>query len=170
LATAGYPDGKGFPPLELAYREGTGDSQICCEAVQESLKQNLGITVNVKTLEIGALLQARNENKLQLYFFSWYADYLDPQNFLSFLFSSDAKLNHDGYKNPEFDDLCKQADSIVDESKRIALYNRAEDIAVLDVARIPLYYQRDAILVGPRVTGIRNNVFGQLPDTEVKVK
>jgi len=116
------------------------------------------------------MLQARNENKLQLYFLSWYADYLDPQNFLSFLFCSDAKLNHDGYKNAEFDELCKQADSIVDEPKRIALYNRAEDIAVLDGARIPLYYQKDAILVGPRVTGIRSNLFGQLPNTKVKIK
>jgi ABC-type transport system substrate-binding protein len=170
LASAGYPGGAGFPPIELAYREGAGDAQLCCEAVQQSLKQNLGITVTVRTMEWGAMLQARNENKLQLYFLSWYADYLDPQNFLSFLFCSDAKLNHDGYKNAEFDELCKQADSIVDEPKRIALYNRAEDIAVLDGARIPLYYQKDAILVGPRVTGIRSNLFGQLPNTKVKIK
>lgn len=169
LAAAGYPGGKGFPPLELAYRSDAGDAQVCCEAVQHSLEQNLGITVNAKTMVLGALLDARNKNKLQLYFLSWYADYLDPQNFLSFLLSSESKLNHDGYKNPEFDDLCKQADSISDEPKRLTLYNRAEDIAVLDGARIPLYFQKDAILVSPRVTGIRNNVFGQLPNTTVKV-
>jgi len=169
LAAAGYPGGKGFPPIELAYKVDGGDAQICCEAVQHSLEQNLGITVNAKTMELGALLDARNKNKLQLYFISWYADYLDPQNFLSFLLSSDSKLNHDGYKNAEFDDLCKQADSISDEPKRLALYNRAEDIAVLDGARIPLYYQKDAILMSPRVSGIRSNLFGQLPNTTVKV-
>lgn len=169
LAAAGYPNGKGFPPVELAYREGAGDAQICCEAVQQSLKQNLGITVNVRTMEWSAMLDARNKNKLQLYFLSWYADYLDPQNFLSFLMISDAKLNHDGYANADFDKLCTQADSIMDEAKRIALYNQAEDVALQDGARIPIYYQRDAILIGPHVTGVRNNLFGQLPNTTVKI-
>jgi len=169
LAAAGYPDGKGFPQIELAYRADAGDAQISCEAIQQSLKQNLGITVTVRPMEWGTLLDARNKNKLQIYFGSWYADYLDPQNFLSFLFCSDSKLNHDGYKNEEFDSLCKEADSISDEQKRISLYNRAEDIAVLDGARIPLYYQKDATLVSPRVTGLRFNLFGTLPNTTVKV-
>jgi len=170
LAEAGYPDGKGFPALELVYKDGAGDGQLCCEAVQQALKQNLGISISVRAMEWGTLLQNRNQNKLQLYYLSWYADYLDPQNFLSFLFESDAKLNHDGYKNAEFDDLCKKADSIMDEKQRIALYNRAEDILVLDAARIPIFYQRDAILVSPRVSGLRSNLFGQMPNTAVSVK
>lgn len=170
LAEAGYPDGRGFPPIELAYRVDASDARICCEAVQESLVKNLNITVNVRTLDWGALLDARNKNKLQLYFLDWYADYLDPQNFLSFLLSSDSKLNHDGYSNPDFDALTKRADSLLDEGQRTALYNRAEDIAILDGARIPLYFQRDAILVSPRVTGYRSNLFGQLPDTAVRVR
>jgi oligopeptide transport system substrate-binding protein len=170
LAEAGFPDGKGFPPIELAYRADAGDAQVVCEAVQESLKQNLSIAVNVRTMEWNAYLAARNDNKLQLYFLSWYADYLDPQNLLSFLLTTDSKLNHDGYSNAQFDALCKEADSIFDEKKRIALYNRAEDIAVLDGARIPLYFQRDAILTNPRITGVRSNIFGQLPNTTVKVR
>ena len=169
LAEAGYPDGKGFPAIELEYREGAGDAQICCESILEDLKKNLGITVNIRTMEWGAMLHARNENKLQMYFLSWYADYLDPQNFLSFLLNSDAKMNHDGYKNDKFDDLCKKADSLLDEKQRIDLYQQAEDVAVLDVARVPLYFQRDAILVSPRVSGLRSNLFGPLPDTTVKV-
>ena len=169
LAEAGYPDGKGFPPLELAYRVGAGDGQIVCEAVLESLSKNLGITVNVRTMEWGAMLQARNNNKLQLYFLSWIADYLDPENFLSFILASDAKLNHDGYNNPKFDELCQKGDTILDEKQRIPLYNQAEDLAVLDVARIPLYFQRDPILISSRVSGVRSNLFGQLPNTTVKV-
>ncbi len=169
LAEAGFPEGKGFPAIDLVYREGAGDAQICCEDIQQMLKQNLGITVNVRVMEWSGFLAARNENKLQLYFLSWYADYLDPQNFLSFLLAGDAKLNHDGYKNDKFDDLCKKADSILDEKQRLELYSQAEDVAVMDAARIPLYFQRDAVLHSPRVTGIRHNLFGQLPNTTVKV-
>lgn len=169
LASAGFPDGKGFPPIELAYRAQAGDSQIVSEAVQEQLKQNLGIAVNVRPMEWGALLQTRNHNKLDMYYLSWYADYLDPQNFLSFLFMSNAKLNHDGYKNLQFDAICRQADSITDESKRMALYNQAEDIAIQDAARVPIYFQVDAVLVNTRVKGLRSNLFGQLPNTTVTV-
>ncbi len=108
LAAAGYQDGQGFPPIELAYRDQAADAQIACEAIQQSLRQNLGINITMRTLEWSAMLQARNENKLQLYFLSWYADYLDAQNFLSFLLTSDAKLNHDGYKNAKFDALVQR--------------------------------------------------------------
>ena len=116
------------------------------------------------------MLHARNENKLEIYFLSWYADYLDPQNFLSFLFMSDAKLNHDAYASSKFDALCKEADSITDEAKRIALYQQAEDIAIQDGARIPIYYQVDNILVNSRVTGFRTNLFGQMPNLTVSVQ
>jgi len=170
LAAAGYPDAKGLPPVELVYREQAGDSQVVCEAVQQSLKQNLGLTVNVRTLEWGSLLHARNENKLEMYFLSWYADYLDPQNFLSFLFMSDAKLNHDAYANAKFDSLCKEADSIIDEKKRLDLYHQAEDIAIQDAARVPIYFQVDNILVNSRVKGFRTNLFGQMPNLTVSVQ
>ncbi len=170
LALAGFPGGKGLPPIELAFREQTGDSQIVCEALQQSLKQTLGITVNIRTMEWGALLHARNVNKLDMYFLSWYADYLDPQNFLSFLFLSDAKLNHDAYKNSEFDALCHQADQIMDEAKRIEIYHKAEDILVQDAARVPIYYQVDPVLVSTRVKGLRTNLFGQLPNTTVSIQ
>ncbi len=170
LASAGYPDGKGLPPIELAMREQTGDSQIVCEAVQQNLKQNLGIAVNVRSMEWSAMLHARNQNKLEMYFISWYADYLDPQNFLSFLFISDAKMNHDGYKNPQFDKLCNEADSITDEAKRLDLYHQAEDILVQDAGRVPIYYQVDAVLVNPRVKGLRSNLFGQMPNLTVSVE
>ncbi|MDR3691979.1 MAG: peptide ABC transporter substrate-binding protein [Fimbriimonas sp.] len=170
LSAAGYPDGKGFPSIEMTYRAQAGDAQIVCEAAQQQLKQNLGIAVTVRPMEWGALLQSRNENKLDLYYLSWYADYLDPQNFLSFLFMSDAKLNHDGYKNASFDALCRKADAITDEAQRIQLYNQAEDILIQDGARVPLYYQVDEELVSDRVSGLKSNLFGQLPNTSVTVK
>ncbi|MFX8957552.1 hypothetical protein ABTN31_19785, partial [Acinetobacter baumannii] len=76
--------------------------------------------------------------------------------------TSDAASNHDGYKSPEFDRLCAQADSTADEKQRVELYNKAEDIAIQDAARVPIYYPVDQILVSPRVHGLRSNVLGQL--------
>jgi oligopeptide transport system substrate-binding protein len=103
-------------------------------------------------------------------FSSWYADYLDPQNFLSMLLTTGAAQNTEGWSNPLFDALCAKADADPNQSSRIKTYQDAEDIAVQDGAKLTLYFQRDAILVSPRVTGIRTNLFGDLPDLEVHLK
>jgi ABC-type transport system substrate-binding protein len=83
---------------------------------------------------------------------------------------SDAKLNHDAYANAKFDSLCKEADSIIDEKKRLDLYHQAEDIAIQDAARVPIYFQVDNILVNSRVKGFRTNLFGQMPNLTVSVQ
>jgi len=167
LAAAGYPGGKGLPPLHIVYRATTPGSQRVCEAVESSLRQNLNFPVKLQSLDWSAFLDARNKGKLEGYFLSWYADYLDPQNFLSFLLSSTARLNRDGYKNAEFDRLCQTADTTLNEADRIKNYQQAEDVAIQDGARVPLYFQRDALLISPRIKGLRSNLFGQMPHTMV---
>ncbi len=170
LAEAGYPGGRGFPELTITVREKTPDSLIVGESVQTQLRRNLRITVKPKVLQWGTLLNERNENRLQLYFLSWYADYLDAQNFLSLLLRSGAPNNHDGFSNATFDKMVDEADSITDEKRRVALYQKAEDLVVLSGARIPLFFQQDAVLVNPRVKGLDFNLMGNLPPTRVTLK
>ena len=51
LAEAGYPDGKGFPKLTLALRAETALPQSIAQAYAASLKENLGIEVEVQNME-----------------------------------------------------------------------------------------------------------------------
>jgi oligopeptide transport system substrate-binding protein len=169
LAQAGYPDGKGLPDLTLSYRDQRPDAYVVSEAVGEMLKENLGVPIKLRTMEWGALLKARDSKQLQMVAGSWYADYLDPQNFLSFLLTTSASGNYDGYSNPEFDRLCAQADAESEPSKRIPLYQTAEDILIEDAARMPLYFDRGVSLVSPRVHGLRKNLFGLLPQTTMRM-
>jgi hypothetical protein len=39
-----------------------------------------------------------------------------------------------------------------------------------DAPFIPIYFQRDAELIRPRVEGLRESVFGHLPHTTVSLK
>ena len=169
LTAAGYPGGKGLPALELAYRSGKPDARLACEAAATAWRKDLSAPVSPRALEWGAMLQQRNKDRLQMALMSWYADYLDPQNFLSLLMTSTSKLNHDGYSNPEFDRLCAEADVDGNPAHRSALYQRAERIAVEDVARLPLYFERAPLLVSPRVSGLRTNLFGLMPQTTTQV-
>ncbi|MBW7929193.1 MAG: hypothetical protein H3C58_14135, partial [Fimbriimonadaceae bacterium] len=109
------------------------------------------------------MLERRNKKQLGFFVMSWYADYLDPQNFLSLLFAGYSPHNSLNYANPEVDALCRSADSFagpVDE--RMRLYQRAEDRILQDAPWVPLYYVRDVVLIRPRVEGLRFNGFGAM--------
>jgi ABC-type transport system substrate-binding protein len=169
MAQAGHPNGRGLPPLEIYYREAQPDSRMVAEAVFASLKQNIGFPIKLRALEASVFFEKRNAGKLPGFFLSWGADYLDPQNFTTFLLRSDSSMDFEKYKNIEFDRVGKEADETLDPDKRIKLYQQAEDILIQDVARVPLYYGRDSLLVSPKVTGLRMNLMGLLPHNKVQI-
>ncbi len=169
LAEAGYPDGKNMPALELTHREGYPDIKTVAEAVAGQIKANLGVEVRVQPMEWLKYLDVYNKKQQVFYHMRWAADYLDPQNFLSHMLATNGPENKFGYSNPEFDALCRQADTTVDMEKRIPLYQRAEDIALQDVAWIPIYFQRDIELHRPGIGAMRESLFGHLPHTTTTV-
>ena len=169
LAQAGYPGGKGLPPLTITYREGRPDSQLLAVSTVTDLKKNLGVEVATRAMEWRTFLEARNAKKLQFVGLRWFADYLDPENFISFLLTSKAVENRDGYSNAKVDDLCARADVEPDAEKRRAMYQEAEDLLLEDAARIPAYFGRDMILVKPQVKGLRTNLFGTMVHTTVEI-
>ena len=78
--------------------------------------------------------------------------------------------NKTNYSNPEYDALTSRADSILDEPERLRLYAQAEDIVLQDAIFIPIYFQRDAELISPRVKGLRESLFGHLPHTTTRIE
>jgi len=137
--------------------------------VQADLKANLGITINAKPMASPAYLDRYNKKTLPTYHMRWGADYLDPQNFISIFFNTKGAENKFNYSNPEVDRLTDAADVEQDHTKRMALYAQAEDIVLKDVTWVPIFYQRDAELVSPRIQGMRESLFGHLPHTTVSM-
>jgi ABC-type transport system substrate-binding protein len=170
LAKAGYPDGKGLPPLELDYLEQTPESRITCEEVATELKENLGMQVTLRGMEIRTFQDAQNKQQLGFFMYGWLADYLDPQDFLSLLLTTGSSSNFMKYSNPEFDKICAAADVEPDEAKRLAMYRKAEDIAIQDVAWIPMYVQIQPYLISARTKGFRYNAFGAMPQLLTDLK
>ena len=170
LADAGYPDGKGLPPLEMYYRNGRKDIQLVVEAAVSQLKANLGVTVQPHEQEWGAYLQQHNAKKHDFFHMRWMADFLDPQNFLSLMLTTKGNENKIFYSNPKVDALCAAADQEQNRDKRLKMYADAEDLVLGDVAWIPIYFQRDIELINPRVKGLRESLFGHLPHTTVTLE
>lgn len=170
MAEAGHANGQGLPTLTLTHREGRVDIKLVAEAVATMLKQNLNMPVEVRAMEWRAYLEDYNNSKHQIYHMRWAADFLDAQNFLSHMLTTNGPENRMGYSNPEYDRLCAAADRELDPEKRKALYAQAEDIVLQDAIWVPLFYQRDLELHAPGLSGMRESLFGHLPHTTTTIR
>ena len=171
LAAAGYPNGKGLPPLDIYCTEKNPLAQKTMDILRQMYTQNLGVTINERQMELGSMIAAVDKNtSVPSFVLAWYADYLDPQDFYSLLLSSRSPENHTGYADPQYDALCARADVERDPAKRAALYAQAAQIATLAPPRIPLYYAVDPELISPRVHGLDDCLMGHLPYKRVTLR
>jgi ABC-type transport system substrate-binding protein len=170
MAAAGYPEGKGFPTLTLYFREKQLELRHAGEILAEMYRKNLGINVSLQEMEWSTFLNARNNRSLPFYMLRWVADYIDPQDFTSVLFRSDSKQNAIEYTNPTVDKLCDAADVEQEQTKRMKLYQQAEDNIVDDAPWVPMWYQRDVELIKPYVTGLEDGLMGHLPPKRVRLE
>lgn len=139
LAEAGYPNGEGFPEIELLYNTSEGHKRIG-EFVQEQWKQALGIDIALRNEEWKTYLNSRDEAEYDVARAGWVGDYNDPDTFLQ-MFKTGS--GHDGYVygNSEFDRLVDLSLRTSDETERMQVLHDAELILIeSDQAIMPLYF------------------------------
>lgn len=163
LAQAGYPGGRAMPRLTISFRQGTRYVEDCVIAIRSDLKRNLGMEVDIQPIEWAQFLTMRNRGELACFFLSWYADYLDPENFLSMLFHTGSSDNTIGYSNPRVDQLCDAADVEPNTTRRMGMYSQAEEMILDDAPWAPCFYLGDLQLVSPRVSNIEDCLMGHTP-------
>jgi ABC-type transport system substrate-binding protein len=163
LGEAGFPGGRGFPELTFVYGQSNPEVGAVAQMLRDNLRQNLGITVNLRESEPATLRTDIFAQKVAFTITDWAPDYIDPQNFLSMLLRTGSRLNFSGYSNPAFDSLCDRADAMNDMANRIPLYQRADQIAMEDVAILPLVYANGRILMKPYVRDWSYNLISGVP-------
>lgn len=156
LAEAGFPEGRGFPRVEILYNTSEGHKSIA-EAIQQMWKKNLGIDVGLYNQEAKVWLDAMRQKQYQISRAGWGGDYLDPSTFLDIMMS-DSGNNHTNWKNPEYDRLLLEARNTADQAKRFELFQRAEQILSEDMPIIPIYFYTRNTLVLPEVKGWYGNL------------
>jgi peptide/nickel transport system substrate-binding protein/oligopeptide transport system substrate-binding protein len=155
LAEAGYPGGKGLPPITLWYNMNEMHQQIA-QYVQSTFRK-IGVDIRLKSLDWPAYLKACDSFEPDMYRMGWVADIPDADNFLYILLHSSQAGppgNYSGYANPEFDRLVEEARLTPDESKRIELYKQADRIATEDACWIMLTYPMQRLLFNPDYEGL----------------
>ena len=152
LADAGYPNGEGFPKLTLWLRNETPGRQAMAAAIAASLKQNLGVDVDVSNKEQKLFTDAMNAKPPQIQFgqVSYGFDFLDPYNMLSVFLGS----GRHNWKNTEYDDLVKKAAAFTgDPATRTKMFQDAERILVSDVGGVFIQHRTVADIYKPYLKG-----------------
>lgn len=93
---------------------------------------------------------------MQFGFTQWGADFPDPYDWLALNLTTGASNNNGQWSNSTFDQTISQAETLTG-SARIALYNKAEQIAITDVGWLPLDHQALAAIIPPYVHGVTLN-------------
>lgn len=159
MAEAGYPDGVGFPQVNLsAY----GRSVTIAEAAVANLNQVLGLNMEVNQLERGDMISGLwSHDKWDFFFFGWTADFLSAEVWLYQMLHCGVESNFSSYCNPEIDALIDEALLTVDDAERIALWREVEQKAVIDdAAMLPLGFSQYIYLVKPYASGFECNLMG----------
>jgi oligopeptide transport system substrate-binding protein len=154
LAEAGY--GPGGNPLKVVVTipGSSGEMSTYLTAVLYQWQENLGVGVEVRQLDGDAYFDRLDEEKDEVFFYGWSADYPDPQNFLDVLFRSGSVNNVGGYDDVAYVALLDQAAVEPDAGVRAALYRQAEvKLISEDAACLPLWFGKSYFLIKPHVNG-----------------
>ncbi len=158
LAEAGYPGGKGLPPIEvLSYN--TETSLRMLEAIQAMWLKELGVRITIAQLEQKTLFQAGQDKNYSISFSGWIADYPDPSSFLGTMVTGGGN-NWAGWSNKEFDGLIAEASGTADNARRMELFQKAEAVLVANAPLVPLFYQSSVYSISPAVRGWTTTLIG----------
>jgi oligopeptide transport system substrate-binding protein len=173
LGEAGFPVNKkddgsfecpGFPTKQVEFMFNTQSSnKNMAEFMQAQWKQNLGITVPLRSMEFKTFMNDRS--KLEYKGFAlgiWGADYMDPFTFLS-LFTTAAGANGSGWYDQRYVDLLDEANRTLDQQKRYELMAKAEKYLLDAQPMIPIETTSVNFVKKPYVKGLYPNAASIYP-------
>ena len=158
LTKAGYPNGQGFPKIEILYNTGAGHQNIA-QAVQDMWKKNLNIDVTLRNVERKVQLDILSKEQFQISRTGWIADYADPMTFLD-MWVTNGGNNNAGYSNPAYDKLIAAAKVDTDAAKRTTELKAAQDILMADLPIISLYEYTNVVAIKDYVKDLHKSPLG----------
>ncbi len=150
-----YPDLTKMPSITFSYP----NSQVTpneAAVLQQMWQTALGIQVKLLPVELNEYNQETYRHQVQFGFTQWSADFPDPYDWLALNLLSNAAYNSGEWSNRQFDQTVMQAEQTAGDA-RIALYNKAEQIAITNVGWLPLDHQSMAAIIPPWVHGVSLN-------------
>ncbi|WP_156299570.1 peptide ABC transporter substrate-binding protein [Streptobacillus canis] len=147
-----------FPTITFLADE-RGSNKKIVEKIQEDLRVNLGVELNVEIVTFKERLNRTKARGFDLLLTGWGADYQDPMTFLDLLMSKSGN-NAPHYYSNEYDTLIANALKTTNREERMKYLFEAERLLAKDVPIIPLYQETQLHLVNEEVKGLEIGSFG----------
>jgi ABC-type oligopeptide transport system substrate-binding subunit len=146
-----------LPPIVYAVDQ---DAQAIAQAtaLADQWRRVLGVQVKlVQASTHAAYDKILDKKAYQISVIDWTADFPDPSNFLSQQFHTGSPNNNGSYSNQTFDRLVDRADRMTPPQNpaRLALYHRAESIAMAQAAAVPLVNPYVGIMLRQGIHGLQ---------------
>jgi oligopeptide transport system substrate-binding protein len=161
LADAGFPDGQGWPGLELIYNTSESHRKIAV-ALQQMWKDVLNIQVTISNQEWKVYLDSVTQMEFDIARRGWIGDYVDPNNFLD-LYLTGGGNNNTGFSDPRYDEMItKLAPQAKTREERFAIFKEAETMLMEQMPILPIYTYTSKHLIHPSVKGLPANLMDSL--------
>ena len=149
LAEAGFPGGKGLPPLPMQV---LNDDKIpkMAEAIQAMWQRELGVSTTIEPYEQKTWLQNQQTLAYTVGLMGWTADFADPITFLG-IFTTGNGNNWTGWGSKTYDALVDQAANTADPAARFAILQKAEEILLAETPIAPVVFGARTYLIHPAV-------------------
>jgi oligopeptide transport system substrate-binding protein len=166
LAKAGYPSGvdsRGHRLQIDLIAPNLADVRLRCEILQQQLRRNLNIAVNIGTQEFQTFMERIFSGNYRG--MADYADsglYLDPNWFLG-EFVTGSSANPTGWADPSYDDMLAKANATLGPPTRMQRLADCETYLLRGMPFIPVFYDAWAYPQKPYVRGIGPNLMDVHP-------
>ena len=142
-------------PLLLRYSTQDPAWEPIALTVQANLGA-IGVPVKLEKLANATLRENLGQGNFDISIGNWSPDFADPYMFTSYWFDSDKKGlagNRSFYANPQVDQWVREAATLSDQDKRVALYKQVQQQVVQDAAYAYLYQKNYQVGLGANVKG-----------------
>lgn len=167
LTEAGFPNGKGLPPITLTTNASYLD---LCKYMQSQLNE-LGFDIRIDVTPPATLREMIAQAKVNFFRGSWIADYPDAENYLSLFYSGNFcpdGPNNTHFSSIEFDRLYEKSRQETTDVRRFEYYRQMDKLLMEEAPVVVLYYDQVLRFTRKNIQGLGCNPMNLLNLVHVK--
>lgn len=129
------------------------------EYFQDVWSRVLGIKIEIRQLQFAQYYENLYSKPYDIALSGWGPDYDDPFTYLD-MWNDKGGWNKTGWGSEKYNKLITDANKQSDMSKRNEMFAEAEKILLTEAPMMPVYANRGAYIVNPKLAGMYINSFG----------
>jgi ABC-type transport system substrate-binding protein len=160
LAEAGYPDGKGLPPLTVRLPATDADTRNEFDMLKAQVAA-IGVHLVGDFNDTPTFTKAIDAGNFQLAYYAWYADYPDAEDFYQLVYSKNVAPgpNSGAFANAAYDKAYETSRTMANGPQRYELFKQLNAILRDETPLIPLYESMRSDSVQKWIGNYKRNIF-----------